>query len=97
MLFSESLVHAYICFFLFGLGNGMLGPGISSSLSLSVGKDYQGAAGGFFRHGDTHWAYCFPLISMPLYTLNPSYPYLMGSSVMLMALVFIFQVSAING
>ena len=31
-----------------------------------------------------------PLISMPLYTLNPSYPYLMGSSVMLMALVFIF-------
>ena len=61
MLLGESLVHAYICFFLFGLGNGMLGPGISSSLSLSVGKDYQGCGRRFFRNGDTHWAYSFPL------------------------------------
>ena len=89
--FSESLVHAYICFFLFGLGNGMLGPGISSSLSLSVGKDYQGAAGGFLGMVIPIGHIASPLISMPLYTLNPSYPYLMGSSVMLMALVFIFS------
>ena len=37
-------IYAY---FSYGLGGGMLGPGISSSLSLSVGKEYQGTAGGF--------------------------------------------------
>ena len=88
--YSSSLVQVYICLFFFGLGNGMLGPGISSSLSLSVGKDYQGVAGGFLGMVIPIGHVASPLISMPLYTINPVYPYILGSSLMLLCTVFIF-------
>jgi len=88
--YSYSLVQVYICLFFFGLGNGMLGPGISSSLSLSVGKDYQGVAGGFLGMVIPIGHVASPLISMPLYTLNPVYPYILGSSLMFLCTVFIF-------
>ena len=88
--YSSSLVQVYICLFFFGLGNGMLGPGISSSLSLSVGKDYQGVAGGFLGMVIPIGHVASPLISMPLYTVNPVYPYILGSSLMFLCTVFIF-------
>ena len=88
--YSSSLVQVYICLFFFGLGNGMLGPGISSSLSLSVGKDYQGVAGGFLGMVIPVGHVASPLISMPLYTINPVYPYILGSSLMFLCTVFIF-------
>ena len=44
--FSNSLLSIYIPLFIYGIGAGMLGPGISASLSLSVGKVHQGAASG---------------------------------------------------
>ena len=88
--YSSSLVQVYISLFFFGLGNGMLGPGISSSLSLSVGKDYQGVAGGFLGMVIPIGHVASPLISMPLYTINPVYPYILGSSLMFLCTVFIF-------
>ena len=88
--YSSSLVQVYICLFFFGLGNGMLGPGISSSLSLSVGKDYQGVAGGFLGMVIPIGHVASPLISMPLYTINPVYPYILGSSLMFLCTVFVF-------
>ena len=88
--YSSSLVQVYICLFFFGLGNGMLGPGISSSLSLSVGKDYQGVAGGYLGMVIPIGHVASPLISMPLYTINPVYPYILGSSLMFLCTVFIF-------
>ena len=88
--YSSSLVQVYICLFFFGLGNGMLGPGISSSLSLSVGKDYQGVAGGFLGMVIPIGHVASPLISMPLYTINPVYPYILGYSLMFLCTVFIF-------
>ena len=88
--YSSSLVQVYICLFFFGLGNGMLGPGISSSLSLSVGKDYQGVAGGFLGMVIPIGHVASPLISMPLYTISPVYPYILGSSLMFLCTVFIF-------
>ena len=88
--FSTSLVEVYICLFFYGLGGGMLGPGISSSLSLSVGKEYQGAAGGFLGMVIPIGHVISPLVSMPLYILNPSMPYLLGASLMFFATIFIF-------
>ena len=88
--YSSSLVQVYICLFFFGLGNGMLGPGISSSLSLSVGKDYQGAAGGFLGMVIPVGHVASPIISMPLYAINPIYPYLLGASLMFFCTLFIF-------
>ena len=46
--FSESLIEAYFCLFSL-VWEWDVGPRISSSLSLSVGKDNQGAAGGFLE------------------------------------------------
>ena len=88
--FSTSLVEVYICIFFYGLGGGMLGPGISSSLSLSVGKEYQGAAGGFLGMVIPIGHVISPLVSMPLYILSPSLPYLLGASLMFFAMIFIF-------
>ena len=88
--FSTSLVEVYICLFFYGLGGGMLGPGISSSLSLSVGKEYQGAAGGFLGMVIPVGHVISPLVSMPLYILSPSLPYLLGASLMFFAMIFIF-------
>ena len=88
--YSTTLVEVYICLFFYGLGGGMLGPGISSSLSLSVGKEYQGVAGGFLGMVIPIGHVISPLISMPLYMLNPSFPYLLGASLMFFAAIFIF-------
>ena len=87
---SSSIVQVYICLFFFGLGNGMLGPGISSSLSLSVGKEHQGSAGGFLGMVIPVGHIASPLISMPLYIINPSLPYLLGAFLMFLCTVFIF-------
>ena len=88
--FSTSLVEVYICLFFYGLGGGMLGPGISSSLSLSVGKEYQGVAGGFLGMVIPVGHVISPLVSMPLYMLSPSLPYLLGAALMFFAMIFIF-------
>ena len=87
---SSSLVQVYICLFFYGLGGGMLGPGISASLSLSVGKEYQGAAGGFLGMVIPIGHVISPLVSMPLYIINPSFPYFLGSFLMFAATIFIF-------
>ena len=89
--FSSSLVQVYICLFFFGLGNGMLGPGISSSLSLSVGKDHQGSAGGFLGMVIPIGHIASPIISMPLYMINPTIPYLLGAFLMFICTIFIFS------
>ena len=88
---SSSLVQVYICLFFYGLGGGMLGPGISASLSLSVGKDYQGTAGGFLGMVIPVGHVISPIISMPLYVLNPSFPYFLASFLMLTAIIFVFS------
>ena len=88
---SSSLVQVYICLFFYGLGGGMLGPGISASLSLSVGKDYQGTAGGFLGMVIPVGHVISPIISMPLYILNPSFPYFLASFLMLIAIIFVFS------
>lgn len=88
--FSSSIVQVYICLFFFGLGNGMLGPGISSSLSLSVGKEYQGSVSGFLGMVIPVGHIASPLISMPLYMINPTLPYLLGAFLMFLCTIFIF-------
>ncbi len=87
--YSTSLVYIYISLFFYGLGGGMLGPGVSSSLSLSVGKENQGSASGFLGMVIPVGHVISPIISMPLYVLSPSYPYLLGSFLMLITLFFV--------
>tara|TARA_Y100001970_G_scaffold285454_1_gene405272 strand:- start:10236 stop:11492 length:1257 start_codon:yes stop_codon:yes gene_type:complete len=86
---SNTLVQIYISLFFYGLGGGMLGPGISSSLSLSVGQENQGSASGFLGMVIPVGHVISPIISMPLYIISPSYPYLLGSCLMLLTLFFV--------
>ena len=86
---SSSLVEIYISLFLYGIGGGMLGPGISSSLSLSVGKENQGAASGFLGMVIPIGHVISPIIAMPLYTVSPNAPYILGVFVMALAIAFI--------
>ena len=88
---STALVHIYISLFFYGLGGGMLGPGISASLSLSVGRENQGSASGFLGMVIPVGHVISPIISMPLYTINPSYPYLLGSFMMLFCFIFVLS------
>jgi MFS family permease len=87
--FSSSLSQVYIALYFYGIGGGMLGPGISSSLSLSVGKDNQGAASGFLGMVIPVGHVISPLLAMPLYMVLPSAPYFLGAIIMLVAMIFI--------
>jgi MFS family permease len=87
--FSSSLTQVYIALYFYGMGGGMLGPGISSSLSLSVGKDNQGAASGFLGMVIPVGHVISPLLAMPLYMVLPSAPYFLGAIIMLVAMIFI--------
>ena len=87
--FSSSLSQVYIALYFYGMGGGMLGPGISSSLSLSVGKDNQGAASGFLGMVIPVGHVISPLLAMPLYMVLPSAPYFLGAIIMLVAMIFI--------
>jgi MFS family permease len=86
---SSSLLEIYISLFLYGMGAGMLGPGISSSLSLSVGRENQGAASGFLGMVIPIGHVISPIIAMPLYTISPKAPYLLGTAVMVLAVIFV--------
>ena len=86
---SSSLSEIYISLFLYGMGAGMLGPGISSSLSLSVGRENQGAASGFLGMVIPIGHVISPIIAMPLYTISPKAPYLLGTAVMVLAVIFV--------
>ena len=81
----------YISLFFYGLGGGMLSPGVSSSLSISVGKENQGSASGFLGMVIPVGHVISPIISMPLYSVSPSYPYLLGSVLMLISFIFILS------
>ncbi len=88
--FSNSLLSVYLPLFVYGIGAGLLGPGISASLSLSVGKANQGAASGFLGMVIPIGHIISPLVIMPLYSqITPKAPFLFGFIIMCLAILFI--------
>ena len=90
-LITHPSASIYISLFFYGLGGGMLSPGVSSSLSISVGKENQGSASGFLGMVIPVGHVISPIISMPLYSVSPSYPYLLGSVLMFISFIFILS------
>ena len=86
---TQSLETVYIYFFLYGLGMGALQTGLSAALSLSVGPENQGKANGYMGMVFPSGHVVSPFIAMPLYLIDPSAPYLLGASLMLISLIFI--------
>ena len=86
---SHSLTAIYISLFLVGFGQGTQSTGLSAALSLSVGQENQGKANGFMGMIMPIGHVVSPLVVMPLYMVSPEYPYLLGSCIMFLMLIFI--------
>ena len=87
---SYSLLSIYLPLYIYGVGTGMLGPGVSASLSLSVEKDNQGSASGFLGMVIPIGHIISPLVTMPLYSkIAPQAPYILGFFVMLGIFIFV--------
>ncbi len=72
-----------------GLGFGLLRPGLAAAASLSVSPNEQGSVAGVL--GSTHAAghVLMPIIGMPLYKIDPQYPFLVASCLSALAFLFI--------
>ena len=79
----------YFALLFYGVGAGMIGPGIAGSFSLSVGKDKQGEASGLLSMVIPIGHIISPIITMPLYQLNNSAPFLLNSFMVVVVLFFV--------
>ena len=71
-----------------GLGFGLIRPGLQAGASLSVSRKEQGAMAGLIGSTAATGHILNPFIGTPLYTLNPTYPYLMGAGLVCLVLAF---------
>ena len=80
----------YILLAIFGFGGGLARPGNVSILSLSIDKNEQGSASGLMGTVFPLGHLLTPFSIMPLYMINPSYPYLLISVLGLFLLLYMF-------
>ena len=80
----------YILLAIFGFGGGLARPGNVSILSLSINKNEQGSASGLMGTVFPLGHLLTPFSIMPLYMVNPSYPYLLISFLGLFLLLYMF-------
>jgi MFS family permease len=80
----------YILLAIFGFGGGLARPGNVSILSLSINKNEQGSASGLMGTVFPLGHLLTPFSIMPLYMINPSYPYLLISVLGLFLLLYMF-------
>jgi len=80
----------YILLAIFGFGGGLARPGNVSILSLSIDKNEQGSASGLMGTVFPLGHLLTPFSIMPLYMINPSYPYLLISFLGLFLLLYMF-------
>ena len=80
----------YILLAIFGFGGGLARPGNVSILSLSINKNEQGSASGLMGTVFPLGHLLTPFSIMPLYMMNPGYPYLLISFLGLFLLLYMF-------
>ena len=80
----------YILLAIYGFGGGLARPGNVSILSLSINKNEQGSASGLMGTVFPLGHLLTPFTIMPLYMLNPSYPYLLISFMGLFLIIYMF-------
>ena len=86
----NELLSFYILLAIFGFGGGLARPGNVSILSLSIDKHEQGSASGLMGTVFPLGHLLTPFSIMPLYMLNPSYPYLLISILGLFLVLYMF-------
>jgi Na+/melibiose symporter-like transporter len=73
-----------------GLGHGLTLPGVTAGLSLAVTDDEQGTVAGLGSSAQAFGRMVGPVAGTGLYQIRPELPYLFGSTVLLLAIAFLF-------
>lgn len=89
LIFGQDYAVLVMGLTLSGFGFGLLRPGLAAAASLSVSPDEQGSVAGVL--GSTHAAghVLMPIIGMPLYKVDPHYPFVIAASLAALAFIFI--------
>jgi MFS family permease len=92
LIWAASLPAFCIAMALLGFGLGLSGPGFTSAISLAVSPREQGAAAGIATAIPALGFIIGPLLGTGLYQVNPHYPYVLTTLIMLPACVLVFRV-----
>jgi MFS family permease len=80
---------------LLGLGQGLVMPGVSSALSLSVLDDEQGPVAGFNSSAQALGRMLGPVIGTGLYEVRPHYPYVFSATLLCAIFVVVMAIPRI--
>jgi MFS family permease len=92
LIWAASLPAFAVAMGLMGLGMGLCGPGFTSATSLAVSASEQGAAAGISTAIPALGFILGPLAGTWLYQVNPHYPYLLTTLILLPACVMSFRI-----
>ena len=87
---TKEINFFYVLLAIYGFGGGLARPGNVSILSLSVNSIEQGSASGLMGTVFPLGHLLTPFSIMPLYMINPSYPYLLISFLGLFLILYMF-------
>ena len=87
---TKEINFFYVLLAIYGFGGGLARPGNVSILSLSVDSNEQGSASGLMGTVFPLGHLLTPFSIMPLYMINPSYPYLLISFLGLFLILYMF-------
>lgn len=91
LIWSASLPAFMVTMLLIGLGLGLCGPGVTAATSLAVSAAEQGAAAGITTAMPALGFIIGPVAGTGLYQLNPVYPYVLTSVILLPAAILVFR------
>lgn len=87
---AETALSLSACMVVVGAGMGMAGPGFSSSATLSVSAQEQGAIAGLVSACPAMGFVTGPLIGAGLYHLDPHFPYIAASAMFVPLIGFVW-------
>lgn len=95
LLFAHSLAWAIVSLAVFGVGNALIRPCVTSLITQKT-KVGQGVASGLSSSMDSLGRIAGPLLGALLFTMSEGLPYLIGGILCVAALVFVFRFRSLD-
>jgi len=92
LIWAAALPFFFVAMALLGLGMGLCGPGLNASMSLAVSAREQGALAGIAAAIPALGFILGPVAGTGLYQVDPHYPYVLTTLILLPACVAAFRV-----
>jgi len=92
LIWAAALPAFFVAMALLGLGMGLCGPGLNAAMSLAVSAREQGALAGIASAVPALGFILGPVAGTGLYQVNPHYPYILTTLILLPACVAAFRV-----